>query len=240
MVAKTKRLFPYYATVILSALLLLLTATLSAVSRNVDTAKEIPPPVSASAQSIKVTWIEQTTVAVVKPLFNQTNIFNRPSAPIYTAANGTAKKEEAPTEDTSYMLDVPLDAEMQKYIHGLCEENNVPYNLVVAIIERESSYRPEVISKTNDYGLMQINVINHETLEKTLGITDFLDPKQNCEAGIYIISGYWNKYGDYHKALMAYNMGETGAGRKWKQGIFTTDYSEGVIEIMNRLEGQKK
>lgn len=182
---------------------------------------------------------------------------NRAAIPVYTDISAPNVKtqrivnpERQPEEATlvatiepetpTYILDIPLDQELQEYIHKLCEEREVPYTLVVAMIEQESSYRSSIISKTDDYGLMQINTINHDTIGETLGITDFLDPEQNCNAGIYIISKYYRKYQDLHKALMAYNLGETGAKRNWNNGIYSTAYSERVIEIMQRLEKKGK
>ena len=37
------------------------------------------------------------------------------------------------------------------------------------------------------------------------------------------------KYSDTHKALMAYNCGETGAKRLWNQGYLTSTYSRKVV-----------
>ena len=76
---------------------------------------------------------------------------------------------------------------------------------------------------------MQINACNHEWLSDLLGTTNFLDVCQNIDAGTYIISKMLLKYGDEHKALMAYNMGENGAALNWDAGIYTSSYSRGII-----------
>ena len=40
--------------------------------------------------------------------------------------------------DESYLLNVPLDAEFQAYLYGLCREYDIPYTLAVAPAPRSS------------------------------------------------------------------------------------------------------
>jgi hypothetical protein len=87
-------------------------------------------------------------------------------------------------EPTIPIYSIPLSEELQAYTYRTCEEYGVDYEMVLALMDKESSYRAGVISKSDDYGLMQINTINHETLKDALGITDFLDPEQNILCGV--------------------------------------------------------
>ena len=135
-----------------------------------------------------------------------------------------------------YILDVPLDAEFQTYLHGLCEEYGVPYTLAVAVIEAESTYRADVISDDGDYGLMQINWRCLSWLSDELGITDFLDARQNARAGVYILGLYYREYGADSGTLMAYNMGQDAAEKLFEQGIYATSYSDRVISIKWRID----
>ena len=96
-------------------------------------------------------------------------------------------------EPTVFYYDCPLSHDLQDYIRKLCEENKVSMSLVIALIESESSFRMNVVSNTNDYGLMQINEINHEWLSEEYGITDFLDPYQNVFCGITILSEHYDR-----------------------------------------------
>ena len=140
--------------------------------------------------------------------------------------------EEVGTADTpEFYFDVPLSDELQDWIRSLCEENEVPMALVMAIIDQESDFRAELISGTDDYGIMQINACNHEAMIEMFGITDFLDPYQNVQCGIYIIGTHLKKTeGDVELALMRYNCGATGARRLWDKGVYSTRYSESVME----------
>lgn len=138
---------------------------------------------------------------------------------------------EAPAEpETAYTYyDVPLDDGLQEFAQDLCTEYEFPYyDIIVAMIGHESSYRETVVSKTNDYGYMQINAVNHGWLKEELGVTDMLDGRQNIRSGIYILQGLYHKYGDIGLALMAYNCGERGASELWEQGTYSTGYSRSI------------
>ena len=146
---------------------------------------------------------------------------------------------EVETPESDFVpLDVPMDEETQEFIYCLSCDYNIDFSLVMAIIETESGFNAKVVSATNDYGLMQINKINHRYLKKAVGVTDFLDPHQNVSAGTFMLKNLFEKYDDPAKVLMAYNMGEGGASRLWKQGVYSTNYSN---KVMNKaLEYQEQ
>jgi soluble lytic murein transglycosylase-like protein len=142
------------------------------------------------------------------------------------------------TEPVTVYFDVPLSKELQDYIRNLCDEYGVPIELVIAVIDVESTFRADVVSETNDYGLMQINKCNHEWLTENLGVTDFLDPYQNINSGVHILSGHLEvTNGDIELALMRYNNGATGAKKLWDKGIYSTAYTQ---KIMTAYESYKE
>ena len=55
-------------------------------------------------------------------------------------------------EEVTY-FDVPLSHSLQRYIYEVCADENVPVSLIIAMIDQESKFNPEVVSKTGDYGL---------------------------------------------------------------------------------------
>ena len=133
--------------------------------------------------------------------------------------------------------DVPLDPATQDYIFTLCEENNVPSSLVIALIDKESCFVEDAVSSTGDYGYMQINECNFEWLEETYGVSDFLSYEDNILCGVKILSYYLETYdGDFDKVLMAYNFGEGRAKELWAQGVTFSEYSREVVEKMNSYE----
>lgn len=169
-------------------------------------------------------------------------VFSEPipetTAPITTPPETTVE-ETTQAETISPALvyyDIPVSESLQDYIYDLCYENNVPMSLIIAMMDKESEFNSQAISKTNDYGLMQINSSNHEWLREKYKVQDFLNPYENVFCGIKIMGELLAKYGDEHKALMAYNMGEDGAKRCWNRGITTSSYSRDVMSLYELYE----
>ncbi len=155
------------------------------------------------------------------------------------------QEEEEQEENGPEIYNVPLDAALQRYTYNLCVDYEIEeyYPLVLAVMWHESEFVPTIISKTNDYGLMQINKVNHKWLSDKLGITDFLDEEQNIHAGVFMLSLYLHKYEDIDKALMAYNIGENGAKKRWAAGTYTTKYTRTTrerLELILSGEGYQK
>lgn len=150
--------------------------------------------------------------------------------PVYEA-------DKLPELGEVFYYDIPLSESLQRYIYEICADEGVPVSLVLAMIEHESRFNPEVVSSTDDYGLMQINEVNHEWLEEDYRCADMLNPYQNVFCGVKIISKYIEKYeDDYGKALMAYNMGDYGARKAWQNGVTSTNYSTSILELMQKYE----
>lgn len=135
-------------------------------------------------------------------------------------------------------LDCAMDEELQEFTYYLCTAYNIDFTLVIALIQHESSFKADVISKTNDYGLMQINKTNHTWLTDTLGVTDYLDPYQNVRAGMFILRKLFERYDDTDMVLMCYNMGEDGAARLWDKGIYHTKYTQSILTVQQQYNEQ--
>lgn len=136
--------------------------------------------------------------------------------------------------------DVKMILTEQEYLYYLCKGYDLDYSLMMAVIQVESDFDKNLISSTNDYGYMQINKMNHAELTRILGVTDYLDPEQNMRAGCYIFRKLFEKYQQPNLALMAYNMGETGAKRLWREGIYETEYTEKVLAAQKILQEERR
>lgn len=144
---------------------------------------------------------------------------------------------ETTVEEPKFYYSVNLTHDLQDYIRDLCEEYDVPMSLIIAMIDTESGFDSTIVSETNDYGLMQINIINHDWLREKIGVTDILDPYQNVMSGIYILADNLNSNdGDVTKALMSYNCGASGARELWDEGIFTTSYTDKIMTLYDSYE----
>lgn len=129
-------------------------------------------------------------------------------------------------------LPVDMNRKNQEKVFKICQEDNIAFPLVMAIIEHESQFDTKERSQTGDSGLMQINDVNAKTLADQ-GYIDLYSLQDNVSAGIYLLQELYCKYGDTTFVLMAYNAGETGAKKQQKEGITETDYTK---EIESRAE----
>ena len=141
-----------------------------------------------------------------------------------------AAETEVTEEQAFEPWDIPLSDNLQQYIHSLCEKYDVSYAMVIATIDVESSFNSKAVSSTSDYGLMQINAINHKDDK------DYLNPYDNVEHGIKALHRLAKKYKEADLVLMCWNCGEAGARKLWKQGVYSTEYSRKVIEKKLKYE----
>lgn len=139
---------------------------------------------------------------------------------------------------TKKYYDVPLDRELQDHIMKLCEIRSIDPAIVMAMIERESDYRADCIGDNGaSKGLMQIQERHHKDRMETLNCTDLLDAYQNVAVGIDYLAELRDKYdGNIEMALVAYNMGPTGAYRNcFSNGVYSSSYSREVLENSKTL-----
>ena len=135
-------------------------------------------------------------------------------------------------------LDCKLDKATQQFTFYLCKGYDIDWTLVMALMQKESSFRSDIISPTEDYGLMQINKMNHEWLTDTIGVTDYLDKEQNIRAGVFVLRKLFEEYTDPNLVLMAYNIGADGAETLWNKGIYTTPYVDDILTYQAEFNKQ--
>lgn len=170
--------------------------------------------------------------------------FGRITAPVEVKTVTVTELVEVPAPSTEELpeavkisyYDVPLSHSLQDFIYEMCAEEHVPMSLIIAMIDHESKFNPEAVSATNDYGLMQINEVNHDRLEEQYQCADMFNPYQNVFCGIKVIGSYIATYEDYTKALMAYNMGDYGAKKAWANGITSTAHTDLILGLMQEYE----
>lgn len=126
-----------------------------------------------------------------------------------------------------------MDKELQKYTYDLCVEYGIEdyYTLILCQLYKESTYIENLISKTNDYGIAQINVCNHGWLSKKLGVTDFLDARQSILCNIYLMSDYIEKYG-VESALVCYNTGKPYSSNSYAREVINL-WNNCIVEETN-------
>jgi len=127
---------------------------------------------------------------------------------------------------------------MQIYTRCLCKQYDVPYALVLAIIEKESGYEFDKIGDGGQSkGYMQIYEKKHADRMQKLGCTDLMNPYQNVRVGIDFLSYLLKKYGTIQDALAAYNYGEKGAREHlWRNGVYVYSYNTAIMQRMKEIE----
>ncbi len=89
-------------------------------------------------------------------------------------------------------------------VAAAAEEFGVPAGLLMAIIEVESGFNPDVISPVGAQGLMQLMPVTADYLE----VQDPFDPVENVRAGARLIRLLSDRFdGDIELVLAAYNAG---------------------------------
>ena len=134
-----------------------------------------------------------------------------------------------------------LEADLENFMAGsaivfygkiieIAEEYNLDPELIFAVIEVESSWRPGAESHKGAQGLMQLMPFN------VPAGTDLFDPWVNLNYGCRHLSQLLKRFKDVEKALMAYNYGAYGAKRLLQLGVHPqrVSYVQRVLAARNR------
>lgn len=126
-------------------------------------------------------------------------------------------------------FDVPLEEPLQDRIFELCEERGIDPAIIIAMIERESRFRPSIKGDHGrSYGLMQIQPKWHQKRANELGCPDLLNPYHNVTVGIDLLGDLIETGGSLEWALMAYNGGAAYANRLAARGE-VSDYAKAIL-----------
>ena len=133
-------------------------------------------------------------------------------------------------------FDVPLPHELQDFIFAECEKYNIAPAIIIAMIERESNYRPDAIGDNgNSFGLMQVQPKWHEERMRRLGCMDLLNPYENIKVAIDFIIELRNINSELAWVLMAYNGGQAHADKHGFAGTMS-NYAAYVINRARELQ----
>jgi soluble lytic murein transglycosylase-like protein len=210
-------------------------------SRGVAVLMSIPLAMAAfdlpiSAMSIKTVAIDSLRVSrasvAAPPRKLEQKQPEQPSAlPIFTT-DAVREQFLAPARAMSldvfkeqyFRANVPYGA----IIYREARKNNLPPELVAAMVHTESDFRPQLVSNKSAQGLMQIV----PDTARTLGIANPFDPEQNIAAGTKYFRYLLNRFDDQRIALAAYNAGPTNVERFG--GVPPFAETKAYIEKVNR------
>lgn len=121
------------------------------------------------------------------------------------------------------------DPYLQTVMQYYAEQYDVPYSLVLALVETESSFREDIGTEKvlggaeggpRYYGYMQLSAQNCNAAANE-GI-DAHTPEGNIEWGCKLLRRYYDKYESWESAIMCYKHGEGGAEPFIKNGKVST------------------
>jgi soluble lytic murein transglycosylase-like protein len=155
-----------------------------------------------SAMSLKLPGLEETSKNAAA---KKSNVL-----PMFTTAKVRAEFLSPGQAARSLTIDMFKEAYFREHvpygdiIFREARRNDLPPELIAAMVHTESDFRPRLISNKSAQGLMQIV----PGTARLLGINDPFDPQQNIAAGTKYFRYLLNRFDDETMALAAYNAGE--------------------------------
>lgn len=98
---------------------------------------------------------------------------------------------------------------ISRYVEEYSRRYELDPHLVLAVIEVESGFDHQAISRAGAQGLMQIM----PATQRDLGLVSPFDPRENIEAGVRYLKMLMDRFPDITLALAAYNAGPANVER---------------------------
>ncbi len=128
---------------------------------------------------------------------------------------------------------VIIPAEIYETAVFASDKFDVPVENVLAMILVENrSFDSNLRSKTRDSGMCQIN----DSILKdfySCGFKDVYNVEENVEFGTMRLKWAFDRYRDWNKAYMVYNMGEGRAKKLFRKGMVQSRYSRKCMEYLS-------
>lgn len=113
-----------------------------------------------------------------------------------------------------------------KLVMQLSERHQFSPSMILAVVEAESSFRYNVISKVGAVGLMQLLPGTAKEVAKTYHVRayksaeDLKNPAVNLQLGVAYLSYLRHQFGHSIHYLAAYNLGPTALRRRLREGRY--------------------
>ena len=182
------------------------------------------------------------TVVLMTALFvGKASESEQPQEPRVQAGEGSVVEaipgddvEAVPMERNPVRDDIPLDAETQRLLWQACEETGLTYELALAVIWKETTFRNVIGDGGESFGYMQVQPKWHQERMDRYGVTDLMDPYSNFLVGCDYLAELADKDRGIQWMLHAYNGGPAYANKMAKAGK-VSQYASDVLSYMNTL-----
>lgn len=123
--------------------------------------------------------------------------------------------------------DIPMDLDDQASLRAACEESGVPFELALAVVWKETTFRNVNGDNGDSIGYMQVQPRWHKDRMERLGVDldELSVPIHNFRVGCDFLAELLEKY-PLAEALTAYNSGKPGHSA----------YADSVIAYMEELK----
>lgn len=143
--------------------------------------------------------------------------------------DGSQKKNAEPKGRADAQSSVD---DLRKLVSRCAGEYNIDEELIRAVIQVESGWKPDAVSSKGAKGLMQLM----PRTAAMLGVEDAFDPEENIGGGVKYLARLTDKYdGDVEMALAAYNAGparvDAAGGAPFSE---TARYVKNVMALYHR------
>lgn len=132
--------------------------------------------------------------------------------------------------------------ELKSYTQSVCDEYNVDYSLALGVIYNESRFQSGLThmnsNGTVDYGPMQVNEVNFDYLNKTLGIrsmSELLDDRTGIRCGVQLLAYHKQYTGNDSAALLRYQIGAGKYKQYMRKGRYTNQTHQQVLTYQSEL-----
>lgn len=145
-------------------------------------------------------------------------------------------------------------AEFPALLLSACAKHNLDFRYVMAVIDKESEWRPDAVSPAGAIGLMQVMPETAALVVKKLELQGYIPPSARNASGRYTSLGSlgdveWNlrigtaylrwqldSFGFGAQALRAYNRGPNRALEHWAQDTYAQDVSLRLLALVHEVQ----
>lgn len=104
-----------------------------------------------------------------------------------------------------------------RWTKAAAQKYGIPPELLARLFYKESTYNRNKVSDARAKGIAQLMPIAIKELGLNPNTFDYFDAENSINAGAALLAKYHGEFKDWHKAVAAYNMGNT-AVREWFDG----------------------